>query len=114
MVKQELLPLFSVLQLDETTKPAKLSAIKQKHCELKPTKPLGKAAPLQGSAQISHVQFGAGAQAHLVAICTETRVLIWNLMTLRLQAGLKLSVRQLAFDPLTNLIAAVTCNDECE
>ncbi|KAM8716801.1 hypothetical protein ACLKA7_003639 [Drosophila subpalustris] len=106
LVSQELLPLFSVLKLDETTKP------KCRHSELKRAKPLGKTAPLQCSAQISHVQFGAGAQAHLVAICTETRVLIWNLMTLRLQAGLKLSVRQMAFDPLTNLIAAVTRNNE--
>jgi len=114
LVRQELLPLFSVLQLDETTKPATALAVKRKHWESKPAKPLGTATPLQSSAQISHVQFGAGAQAHLVAICTETRVLIWNLMTLRLQAGLKLSVRQLAFDPLTNLIAAVTRNDECE
>lgn len=73
-----------------------------------------RAAPLQRSAQISHVQFGAGNQAHLVAVCTESRVLIWNLLTLRLQAGLKLSVRQLAFDPLTNLMAVITKNDECE
>jgi len=69
---------------------------------------------LQGLAQISHVQFGAGDQAHLVAVCTESRVLIWNLLTLRLQAGLKLSVRQLAFDPLTNLMAVITKNDECK
>ncbi|TDG48678.1 hypothetical protein AWZ03_005007 [Drosophila navojoa] len=114
LVKQELLPLFSVLKLDETTKAAKpMSAKKRKRWEATAAKTLPtKAAPLQTVAQISHVQFGAGAQAHLVAVCTETRVLIWNLMTLRLQAGLKLSVRQLAFDPLTNLIAAVTRNDE--
>ncbi|KAH8377198.1 hypothetical protein KR093_004054 [Drosophila rubida] len=140
ILKHELLPLFSTLQLDETTKPP---AAKRQRSEGKPVKAskpnknkkasksakseklgkLGKPnltakkslvlqAPLQGSAQISHVQFGAGAQAHLVAVCTETRVLIWNLMTLRLQAGLKLSVRQLAFDPLTNLIAAVTRSNE--
>ncbi|EDW03615.1 WD repeat-containing protein 75 [Drosophila grimshawi] len=115
LVRQELLPLFSVLHLDETTKPtaATAAATKRKRWETKPAKaPQMESAPLQSCAQISHVQFGAGAQAHLVAVCTETRVLIWNLMTLRLQAGLKLSVRQLAFDPLTNLIAAITRNDE--
>lgn len=115
LVKRELLPLFSVLKLDETTKAAPTSSKKRKRWESQPDKALkAKAAPLQTIAQISHVQFGAGAQAHLVAVCTESRVLIWNLMTLRLQAGLKLSVRQLAFDPLTNLIAAVTRNDERE
>ncbi|XP_062121762.1 WD repeat-containing protein 75 [Drosophila sulfurigaster albostrigata] len=146
--RHEILPLFSMLQLDETTKPAeKVKRInksgkldKKSNKSLKLVKSIKSAkadnsaglpyinpfkkgsmkakesdeklAPLQGSAQISHVQFGSGAQAHLVAVCTETRVLIWNLMTLRLQAGLKLSVRQLAFDPLTNLIAAVTRNNE--
>ncbi|EDW64200.1 WD repeat-containing protein 75 [Drosophila virilis] len=112
LVRQELLPLFSVLHLDETTKAAAPTSAKRKRWSTQPVKKLAKVAPLQSVAQISHVQFGAGAQAHLVAVCTETRVLIWNLMTLRLQAGLKLSVQQLAFDPLTNLIAAITRNDE--
>lgn len=110
MVAQELLPLFSVLKLDKVTKQAR----EGKRWASKIAQPLKTLAPLQSFAQISHVQFGAGGQAHLVAVCTETRVLIWNLMTLRLQAGLKLSVKQLAFDPHTNLIAAVTRNDECE
>ncbi|XP_060652335.1 WD repeat-containing protein 75 [Drosophila nasuta] len=118
--RHEILPLFSMLQLDETTKPAEKqtsqqachTSIHSKKGSMKAKESGEKLAPLQGSAQISHVQFGSGAQAHLVAVCTETRVLIWNLMTLRLQAGLKLSVRQLAFDPLTNLIAAVTRNNE--
>lgn len=110
MVVEELLPLFSVLKLGKVIKPAR----EGKRWASKIAQPNASLAPLQTFAQISHVQFGAGAQAHLVAVCTETRVLIWNLMTLRLQAGLKLSVTHLAFDPLTNLIAAVTRNNECE
>ncbi|ALC40359.1 CG12050 [Drosophila busckii] len=122
IVKNDLLTLFSVLHIDETTKPKaatpKSTPLKRKRNSsasapaAAATQPLIPGAPFQSMAQISQVQFGAGAQAHLVAVCTESRVLIWNLMTLRLQAGLKLSVRQLAFDPLTNLIAAVTRNDE--
>lgn len=119
LVPQDVMNLFSVLKLDESSKPKKEKTGK---CKLngnskpntKAKKIPASAAPLQGLAQISHVQFGAGDQAHLVAVCTESRVLIWNLLTLRLQAGLKLSVRQLAFDPLTNLMAVITKNDECK
>ncbi|XP_017082485.2 LOW QUALITY PROTEIN: WD repeat-containing protein 75 [Drosophila eugracilis] len=116
-VPQDVMSLFSVLSLDENSKPKKDGNNKSKQNNnskgtQKAKKIPAMAAPLQGLAQISHVQFGAGDQAHLVAVCTESRVLIWNLLTLRLQAGLKLSVRQLAFDPLTNLMAVITKNDE--
>ncbi|XP_043641583.1 WD repeat-containing protein 75 [Drosophila teissieri] len=117
LVPQDVMNLFSVLKLDESSKPKKEKKGKSKlndssKANMKTKKIPINAAPLQGLAQISHVQFGAGDQAHLVAVCTESRVLIWNLLTLRLQAGLKLSVRQLAFDPLTNLMAVITKNDE--
>lgn len=131
LVPQDIMSLFSVLKLDENSQPKKEVNIKPKKnakgkpkmneeiqpklngkVNIKVKKIPTKAVPLQGLAQISHVQFGAGEQAHLVAVCTESRVLIWNLLTLRLQAGLKLSVRQLAFDPLTNLMAVITKNDE--
>ncbi|KAH8374219.1 hypothetical protein KR200_004982 [Drosophila serrata] len=113
-VPQDVAALFSILKLDESSKPKKKE--KPQTGESNKTKTAKRipamAAPVQGLALISHVQFGAGDQAHLVAVCTESRVLIWNLLTLRLQAGLKLSVRQLAFDPTTNLMAVITKNDE--
>ncbi|KAH8334339.1 hypothetical protein KR059_009071 [Drosophila kikkawai] len=115
LVPQEVTALFSTLKLDESTKPKKKEKPQSEEdnkTQLKSKKIPATAAPLQGLAHISQVQFGAGDQAHLVAVCTESRVLIWNLLTLRLQAGLKLSVRQLAFDPLTNLMAVITKNDE--
>ncbi|KAH8248641.1 hypothetical protein KR032_001710 [Drosophila birchii] len=116
LVPQEVTALFSTLKLDESSKPKKKEKPQTEETsnkfQLKGKRIPASAAPLQGLAQISQVQFGAGDQAHLVAVCTESRVLIWNLLTLRLQAGLKLSVRQLAFDPLTNLIAVITKNDE--
>ncbi|KAH8419441.1 hypothetical protein KR222_011768, partial [Zaprionus bogoriensis] len=113
LLQCDLLPLFSVLHLDETPRlSSKVATQEGTRWSTKPALVPADAVPLQSQAQISHVQYGAGAQAHLVAVCTESRVLIWNLLTLRLQAGLKLSVKQLAFDPLTNLIAVVTRNDE--
>uniref|UniRef100_A0A1I8Q2P4 WD repeat-containing protein 75 second beta-propeller domain-containing protein n=1 Tax=Stomoxys calcitrans TaxID=35570 RepID=A0A1I8Q2P4_STOCA len=63
-------------------------------------------------AQIRHVQFAAEEYGHLVAVCTERRILIWNLLTLRLQSVLKLSVKHFTFDPQTNLMAVVTNYDE--
>ncbi|XP_053961195.1 WD repeat-containing protein 75 [Anastrepha ludens] len=63
-------------------------------------------------AQISKVQFAAGEWAHLVIVCTERRVLIYNLLTLRLHAVCKLSVEHFAFDPISNLVAAFTKYNE--
>ncbi|KAH8269389.1 hypothetical protein KR018_011113 [Drosophila ironensis] len=119
LMPQEVMALFSTLKLDESSQPKKEETPSKKpklsdsgSAPLKARKIPPGAAPFQRLAQISHVQFGAGDQAHLVAVCTDSRVLIWNMLTLRLQAGLKLSVRQLAFDPLTNLMAVITRNDE--
>lgn len=108
-ITKNLVPLLSLLNLD----------IKQKH----PTKSKEKKKkisdenilpPKPTMAEISHVQFAAGEYAHLVVVCTEHRVLIWNLLTLRLQAVLKLSVKHLTFDPQTNLVAVVTQYNECK
>ncbi|KAL5281273.1 WDR75 family protein [Megaselia abdita] len=64
--------------------------------------------------QIKHICFCSGEYAHLVVVCTENRVFIWNLLTLRLQNILKLSVEHVTFDPITNLIACFTRYNECE
>lgn len=64
--------------------------------------------------QIKHIYFCSGENAHLIVVCSESRVFIWNLLTLRLQNILKLSVEHIAFDPITNLIACFTRYDECE
>lgn len=70
--------------------------------------------PVQKVAQIEHVAFGHGENAHLVIVCTERRLLIWNLLTLRLQTAIKLSVHRLTVDPYTSLVAAFTINNERE
>lgn len=49
-----------------------------------------------------------------VIVCTENRLLVWNLLTLRLQTALKLSARHIVIDPLTNLIAIFTTRNNCK
>lgn len=69
-------------------------------------------APVKRVAQIHSVAFGQGENAHLVIVCTERRLLIWNLLTLRLQSAIKLSVHRLTVDPYTSLVAAFTIHNE--
>lgn len=63
-------------------------------------------------AQIKSVHFATGEFSHLVIVCTEHRVLIWNLLTLKIQCVLKISVEKLVIDYLTSLCAAFTTHNE--
>ncbi|KAI8125741.1 WD repeat-containing protein 75 [Lucilia cuprina] len=112
-ISKNLVPLLSLMNLGHTPDNNKSKSVpKPKNMGniLNNTK---KVLPPKGTlAEITHVQFAAGEYAHLVVVCTERRVLIWNLLTLRLQSVLKLSVKHLTFDPQTNLIAVVTHNNE--
>lgn len=74
--------------------------------------PIAKPLPVKSVAQIQHIAFGTGEYAHLVIVCTEQRLLVWNLLTLRLQTAIKLSVHKLVVDPYTSLVAAFTIHDE--
>ncbi|XP_055386232.1 WD repeat-containing protein 75 [Condylostylus longicornis] len=67
---------------------------------------------LQGISEVKTVNFGKGEFAHLIIITTEYRVIIWNILTLRIQFVLKLSVKVMAVDEITSLCAAFTCNNE--
>lgn len=58
--------------------------------------------------QITHVAFCSGEFAHLAIVCTERRLLIWNLLTLRLQSAFKIEVDKLTVDLYTSLVAIVT------
>lgn len=69
---------------------------------------------LQKVVKIKHICFCSAEYAHLVVVCTEHRVFIWNLLNFRLTNILKLSVEHLAFDPITNLIACFTKYNECK
>lgn len=117
-ITQNLVPLLSLLNLNKVAKSQQNSnANKQssqpKAAELNSsTNTAVPPPPTPTIAEIRHVQFAAGEYGHLVAVCTERRVLIWNLLTLRLQSVLKLSVRHFTFDAQTNLMAVVTINNE--
>ncbi|XP_055836973.1 WD repeat-containing protein 75 [Episyrphus balteatus] len=68
--------------------------------------------PMQSPLLIKKILFCHGDFAHLVIACTENRLLIWNLLNLRLQTVLKLSTEQIAIDPKTNLVSVFTKNQE--
>lgn len=78
------------------------------------TKPNEDIEPIRKVAQINHVVFGTQEYNYFVIVCTEKRLLIWNLLTSRLHAALKLSVKHIVVDPKTSLIAAFTVFDECK
>ncbi|XP_061398990.1 WD repeat-containing protein 75 [Musca vetustissima] len=107
-ITNKLVPLLSLLNLNQNVQPQGKKVVEKEPIKTKvlpePPKPT--------IAEIRHVQFAAGEYGHLVAVCTERRVLIWNLLTLRLQSVLKLSAKHVTFDAQTNLMAVVTTNDE--
>lgn len=80
-------------------------------CKLPKTVPQ-KSHPLKTTTQIRHIHFCHGEHSHLVVMCTENRLLVWNLLTRRIQVTVNLSVERIAIDSFTNLIAAFTADNE--
>ncbi|XP_075153172.1 WD repeat-containing protein l(2)05287 [Haematobia irritans] len=112
-VSNNLVPLLSLLNLSHNTTQTPISNGSAAQASKSPKVNNEKVIPPKSPiAEIRHVQFAAGEYGHLVAVCTERRILIWNLLTLRLQSVLKLSVKHFTFDAQTNLMAVVTTNDE--
>lgn len=68
--------------------------------------------PIKSTTHIKHVAFCSGEFSHLVIACTENRILIWNLLTLRLKSSLKLSVNRIVVDLHTSLVSAFTTANE--
>ncbi|KAG4070831.1 hypothetical protein HA402_011057 [Bradysia odoriphaga] len=75
-------------------------------------RPRSTANPIRKVAKIKLVVFATDDSNPLAIVCTENRLLIWNLTTLRLQSSWKMSVRLVAVDPCTNLAAVSTILDE--
>lgn len=71
-----------------------------------------KTQPIKTTAQIRHVLFCHGEYSHLVVMTTQNRLLVWNLLTLRIQVTVNLAVSHLSIDSFTNLIAAFTHDHE--
>lgn len=72
------------------------------------------ADPIRKVAKVKHVLFATGDSSHFVIVCTENRLLIWNLLTLRLHGAFKLRVKLIVVDPCTSLVAAFTADRECK
>lgn len=64
--------------------------------------------PPKAMAQIKHLAFCTGEFAHLVIACTDNRLLIWNLLTLRLQSSFTIHTDKIAIDPYTSLVAVTS------
>lgn len=61
--------------------------------------------PLKNINHITNAVFCAEDLSHLVVVSTSNRILIWNLLTLKIQGSFKIHSKIMTIDPLTNLIA---------
>lgn len=64
--------------------------------------------PIKNLTHINHVVFCTEELSHLAIAATPDRLLVWNLLTLKVQGSFKLHMKFIALDPLTNLVAVFT------
>lgn len=68
--------------------------------------------PIKNLAHITNAIFCTSDCSHLVIVTMPDRLLIWNLLTLKIQGSFKLHTTFITLDPLTNLVAVFTNYDE--
>lgn len=64
--------------------------------------------PIKNLAHITNVLFGSEELSHLVVVTTPKRLMLWNLLTLKLHGTFKINTKFICLDPLTNLLAVFT------
>lgn len=68
--------------------------------------------PVKNLTHITNVVFCTDEFSHLVIVSTPDRLLVWNLLTLKIQGSFKLHTKVITLDPLTNLVAVFTKYNE--
>lgn len=68
--------------------------------------------PIKNLTHITNVVFCTEDFSHLVIVTTPERLLVWNLLTLKIQGSFKLHTKFISLDPLTNLVAVFTKYNE--
>lgn len=61
---------------------------------------------------IKYIFFGNEDYSHLLCVCTENRIFVWNLLNLRIQVAFKLTSKYACIDQQTNLIAIFSQSNE--
>lgn len=57
---------------------------------------------------VRHIQFGYGAQCHLLVSASKTQLCVWNLLTLCMVWTVPLNISLLIADPLSTIMAVFT------
>jgi NET1-associated nuclear protein 1 (U3 small nucleolar RNA-associated protein 17) len=86
--------------------------IREEAVKLKSEEPEYNLLPVKNISSISNTIFCTNDLAHLIVVTTPTRVLIWNLLTLKIQGSFKIQCLNITHDPLTNLMAVFTKYNE--
>lgn len=91
------------------TQPAKPEVLEKKKQAMEKS---GSQLPIKNTTHINNVLFCMGELPHLVLVTTADRLLVWNILTLKLQGSFKLQAKFITLDPLTNLCAVFTQHNE--
>ena len=84
------------------------SPIKEDAIKHKSSQPENTFLPVKNTNHINSIHFCTDELSHLVIISTSNRILVWNLLTLKIQGSFKIHCKHITLDPLTNLVAIFT------